>query len=103
MRCKLRWGVTIAVLAAVATLTGGSGAVVRADPADAGLTVNGGGWLLSVLGGAKVTLTLQGTYTPDEATGILGVSTGSGELHDHSKNGNVDAHLDAGPNTFTLC
>jgi hypothetical protein len=35
MRCNLRWGITLAMLAAVATLAGGSGVVLRADPADA--------------------------------------------------------------------
>src|SRR6185437_8465264 len=78
MRRNLRWGFTIAVLGAVTTMSGCS--------------VNGGGWLISLFGGGKVTLALHGTFDP-----VSGVSTGSGEFHDHSNTSKVDAHLDAGP------
>jgi hypothetical protein len=88
MRCRLRWGITIAVLAALATLAGGSGAVLRADPENPGITVNGGGSLLGNWGG-KANFAIHADIDfPNDLTTIV---TGSGEYHDPSVG--VDAHL----------
>jgi hypothetical protein len=88
MQCKLRWCIAIAVLAAVATLTGGSIAVLRADSGNSGVTVNGGGSLLGNWGG-KANFAIHADIDfPNDLTTIV---TGSGEYHDPSVG--VDAHL----------
>jgi hypothetical protein len=89
MRCRLRCGITIVVLATVAALAGGSIAVLRADTRQPSETVNGGGSLPGGLGG-KATFAIRADT--DFPTGSPTISvTGSGEYHDPSVD--VDAHL----------
>jgi hypothetical protein len=91
MRCNLRWGITIAVLAVVVTLTGGSSMVLKADSGNQDLTtVNGGGSLLgnSHFGG-KATFAIHAEI--DFSADPMDNATGSGEYHDPSAG--VDVHL----------